>query len=84
MKPTSIVSADGRTRLPEEIRRALGLGANDTVKYSVEGGRVFMQAETPSLLSLAGALKGEERVLSVEEQRSRYRAGKENSYLPGQ
>jgi antitoxin PrlF len=54
----SIVTTRGRVTIPAEIRKRLGLKANDRVMFTrLVDGTVVMRAKARSVMSLKGLLK---------------------------
>jgi len=50
-----IVTDNGQIALPEALRDALGLKANDRVQFVVDGGRVLLRPATSTRLAICGA-----------------------------
>lgn len=52
------VTSKGQVTIPVEVRRAMGLGAQDLVTFTVmPGGTAVLRAKTKSLLDVRGMLK---------------------------
>ena len=63
----SKVTAKGQTTLPRDVRTALGVATGDTVRYIVEGGRVYI-LKARHVSELAGMLhRPGQRAVSVDE-----------------
>ena len=62
----SIVSADGRTTLPEPVREALGLKSGDRIRYLVNGNVVRILPVRP-IDRLIGILRYTSAPVTIEE-----------------
>ena len=62
----SIVSADGRTTLPEPVREALGLKSGDRIRYLVNGNVVRILPVRP-IDRLFGILRYTSAPVTIEE-----------------
>jgi AbrB family looped-hinge helix DNA binding protein len=66
--PTATVTSKGQITLPKEIRDALSVHPGDRVMFwRNPPGQVVVEAETRSLMSLKGVLKGKRKGVTVEE-----------------
>ncbi len=66
--PTATVTSKGQITLPKEIRDALSVHPGDRVMFWRNAqGQVVVEAETRSLMSLKGVLKGKRKGVTVEE-----------------
>ena len=72
--PTSTLTEDGQTTVPEEIREALGVKPGEKLTWEIRDGRVAVRPETPELLKWEGFIKGgaEDVVDDVAEARKRW------------
>ena len=71
--PISTITSKGQTTVPKEVRDALDLGPGDKITWEVNGGRVAVTTERPSLWNWAGSVKGgpNDPVQAVAEARKR-------------
>jgi bifunctional DNA-binding transcriptional regulator/antitoxin component of YhaV-PrlF toxin-antitoxin module len=71
---TSTISADGQTRVPEEVREALRLREGDRLTWEVQSGTVSVTVATgrPAFWRWEGFLKGgaDDAVADVEQARA--------------
>ncbi|MFZ4734650.1 MAG: AbrB/MazE/SpoVT family DNA-binding domain-containing protein [Bradymonadia bacterium] len=66
--PTATVTSKGQITLPKEIRDTLSVQPGDRVMFwRNPQGQVVVEAETRSLMSLKGVLKGKRKGVTVEE-----------------
>lgn len=66
------VTSKGQITIPAEIRRAMGLKAQDRVVFTLmPDGTTVMRAKTGSITSLKGMLKNPGRRVSVRDMRHR-------------
>lgn len=66
--PAATVTSKGQITLPKEIRDALSVHPGDRVMFWRNSqGQVVVEAETRSLMSLKGVLKGKRKGVTVSE-----------------
>jgi AbrB family looped-hinge helix DNA binding protein len=66
------VTSKGQITIPAEIRRAMGLKAQDRVVFTLmPDGTTVMRAKTKSIKSLKGMLRKPERRVPVRDMRHR-------------
>ena len=53
----AVITSDGDLRIPDEVRRTLGVEPSDTVRFVVDGGNVRLEAAKSSLRAGYGAVK---------------------------
>ena len=66
---TARITSKGQVTIPAEIRRFLGVAPLDKVSFLVEAGHVRVTAATSVAERTAGMLKGEEPILSPQEEK---------------
>jgi antitoxin PrlF len=66
----SAVSSKGQITIPAEVRKAMGLKAQDRVVFTVlHDGTTVMRAKTKSIKDMKGMLKHEGKRVPVSEMR---------------
>lgn len=56
--PEATITSKGQVTIPADVRKAMGLGAQDRVVFTVlDDGTTVMRAKTRSVLELKGMLK---------------------------
>ena len=55
--PTSTLTGDGQTTVPEEIREALHLAEGDKLSWEIRGGKVVVTTERPAFWRWEGFIK---------------------------
>lgn len=67
MGAESRITSKGQTTVPQEVRRVLGLGVGDVIRYEIEGDEVRL-VKKRSALDLAGIFHNPDRQpVSVED-----------------
>lgn len=72
----STLTERGQTTVPASVRKALGLRPRQRIRYEITAHGVVMQAETESVLDLAGALRSGIPAASKAEERKSARASR--------
>lgn len=68
--PEAAVTSKGQITIPAEIRKAMGLKAQDRVIFTVlHDGTTVMRAKTRSIKDLKGMLKHEGKSVPISEMR---------------
>src|SRR3989337_1086873 len=81
---TARITTKGQGPIPAEIRHLLGLAPHDRVAFLVEADQVKIAPATSIVARTAGMLKGEDPMLSPqEEKREAEAAMAEGSVVPG-
>ena len=58
---TSTITSKGQTTIPQAVREALGVTANDRIGYEFVDGRVVLRPIRGNLLTLRGSVKPKRR-----------------------
>lgn len=66
---TSRITSKGQVTIPAQIRHLLGLAPHDKVAFLVEAGQVVIAPASSVVARTAGMLKGEEPMLSPQEEK---------------
>lgn len=66
---TSVVTQKGQVTIPAEIRRALGIKANNRITFTLEEGRVCIECIAETLDSIFGAVEAIERPEDFQRRR---------------
>ena len=69
--PTSTITSEGQTTIPDEVREALDLQPGDKLNWEVSGRRVAITTEEPGLYRWRGFIKHgpDDAVEAVAESR---------------
>jgi len=73
--PTSTLTTKGRTTVPKEVRDALALEPGDKLSWQIDGGRVAITTDRPSLLDFEGFIKNTSGDVVAEIAEARKRRG---------
>jgi AbrB family looped-hinge helix DNA binding protein len=74
--PTSTLTTKGRTTVPKEVRDALALRPGDKLSWQIDGGRVAITTDRPSLLDFEGFIKNSSGDVVAEIAEARKRRGR--------
>jgi len=74
--PTSTLMSKGQTTVPKEVREVLDLGEGDKLRWEINGGRVAVTTERPSLLDFEGFIKNSSGDVVAEIAEARKRRGR--------
>jgi antitoxin PrlF len=74
--PVSTMTSKGRTTVPKEVRDALALEPGDKLSWQINGGRVAITTDRPSLLDFEGFIQNSSGDVVAEIAQARKRRGR--------